>query len=227
MVIKILQNNNLIDFKLEISEINNVIERKSNFNFQLKNKGKYFMVRDLAWQVLLDTNVKELPVNLEHIAKHYNCLLAPYQNNMELFTALQDWDNLRTNEAFSCNISNYNIIGYNNNYPTVRKRFSIAHELGHLILKHNATNLDTDELETEAHAFATRILMPAGVLNALNVKSPAEISQLCNTSLQASTKRFERLEMLRERNKFYSSKLERQVLNNFKPYIEKNRGKYD
>ena len=71
------------------------------------------------------------------------------------------------------------VIGINSLHPTVRQRFSIAHELGHLILHKPALKIDqhafvsfrtsmsssaTDPDEVEANQFAAALLMPEALL---------------------------------------------------------------
>ncbi len=53
-------------------------------------------------------------------------------------------------------------IAYNKNHHIHRQRFTVAHEIGHLILGHNNRNKGRDrELdEKEAQIFATELLMP-------------------------------------------------------------------
>ncbi len=56
------------------------------------------------------------------------------------------------------------MITLNNTHPASRRRFTLAHELGHIVLSHETT-VTTDEherktLEAQADAFATELLMP-------------------------------------------------------------------
>lgn len=102
-----------------------------------------------------------------------------------------------------------------------RLRFGIAHEMGHALLKH--FGLTESELEKEAHMFAARLLMPLIVLKRLNIKSPEDIACLCDVSIQSAAYRFKRLQELKHRNKFLSSPLEKEVLNQFMGYITKQR----
>lgn len=59
---------------------------------------------------------------------------------------------------------------YNDDKPTVRKRFSVAHEIGHLFLGHLHGNSSSDMNaeknfdEIEANAFAAHILIPPAIL---------------------------------------------------------------
>ena len=80
--------------------------------------------------------------------------------------------------------------------------------------------LTTAEYEREANMFAARILMPMCVLRECNALTAARISNLCGTSLQASQYRADRLNILIERNKFYTSRLEQKVITQFKKFIK-------
>lgn len=57
------------------------------------------------------------------------------------------------------------VILVNENLPVVRQRFTIAHEIGHLIMGHRGVAFKTDadsreKMELEANLFAGEILMP-------------------------------------------------------------------
>ncbi len=73
-----------------------------------------------------------------------------------------------------------------------RRRFTLAHELGHIVLDHPLKpavyrNSEVDEnkpvTEVQANVFACHILMPAGVLATLHVSTVDEIMQICNVYL--------------------------------------------
>ncbi len=56
-------------------------------------------------------------------------------------------------------------MAYNESDPSVRKRFSVAHEIGHLLLGHPGQNssfdLESKDLfEVEANLFAAELLIP-------------------------------------------------------------------
>ena len=112
-----------------------------------------------------------------------------------------------------------------------RRRFILAHELGHIILGHvgrvgllnREPSPEDDPLEQAANVFASRLLAPACVLWGCNVQSAAEIAQLCGISQTAAQFRWERLQLLYQRGKFLTSPLERQVYAQFRPYIEAHR----
>jgi hypothetical protein len=77
------------------------------------------------------------------------------------------------------------------------RRFAIAHELGHFVLKHPAPDLSELEpaelschpLEHEANCFAMELLMPMAVVSSLHnanpmtLDAPAKLAQLCRVSI--------------------------------------------
>ena len=84
-------------------------------------------------------------------------------------------------------------IVYNDERPIVRKRFSVAHELGHLYMGHlhgNSSNdLNTDNFdEIEANAFAAQLLMPPIFLRKdikSGLKDPEQLAKKYNVSIDA------------------------------------------
>lgn len=108
-------------------------------------------------------------------------------------------------------------------------RYTIGHELGHIYLGHPLINgkyartFDiNDSNEYEAERFSIDILAPACVLWGLNLHTAKDISEACNISMTAARIRAERMELLYKRNMFLAHPLERQVFEQFKPFI-KNR----
>lgn len=106
--------------------------------------------------------------------------------------------------------------------------FTIAHELGHIVLGHELIRTDETRLtfnnskpraETDADMFATRLLSPACVMWALNLHTAEEISDICNVPITVARKRLARLEKLKERNKFLTSPAEKKVFKQFESFI--------
>jgi Zn-dependent peptidase ImmA (M78 family) len=87
----------------------------------------------------------------------------------------------------------YIFILYNDARSIVRKRFSVAHELGHLYLGHlhgNSSNdFNTDNFdEIEANAFAAHLLMPPTFLRKdikSGIKDPEVLAKRYNVSVDA------------------------------------------
>lgn len=120
-----------------------------------------------------------------------------------------------------------------------RRRFAVAHELGHLLtegptrllapgVRGFVTGKSTGDLmdETEgtpdyaADIFAIRLLAPACVLHELHIDSPGAIAGLCGLPPRAAAFRGERMTLLNRRDAYYTSHLERQVRFRFRPVIQ-------
>ena len=197
----------------------------------------YKKIRDLAWNILIKNGVSELPVNIYKICKQEGINVFSYKVSESFIESMGLTEEAELNDAFSMG----NTIFYNEEKSEQRRRFSIAHELGHILLHsdiefkiYNREPLPCElPIEAEANAFAARILAPLCVLQFLNLNSAREISEVCNISYTAAEARFSRLCEIRKRNKerrseknhgtFLLSRLERRVIENFGEYIEKNK----
>ena len=129
-----------------------------------------------------------------------------------------------------------------------RIRFTIAHELGHLLLGHvdqapahtivtpvlfRKSEAELSPEEQAANIFASRLLAPACVLWGLGAQNAEQIAAVCDISQEAASYRMERLRKLYRRNDeflqtrghpcFLQSPLERRVYGQFEAYIQANR----
>lgn len=183
--------------------------------------GKYKNARDAAWQCLIDNKVSSLPVKVNSIATANDITIIKYS----------DVDHRRLSDGESgvtCFAGDDIYIIYRDTEPVERCRFTIAHELGHILLGHRLIgdrlsrkfDLTKPESEQEADIFASRLLAPACVLWGLNLHTADEIAAVCNISMSAAQTRAERMQVLYKRNKFLTSSLERQVYKQFEDYIK-------
>lgn len=194
---------------------------------------RYKKVQDLAWKVLIDNRVSELPIKINNIAKHYNCAVRSYAQAKELLLTTNLTSHTKYTDAFTILIENKYVILYNQDNPLYRIRFSIAHELGHILLGHKLKQINDRPVtiinrepepsdlpeEVEANTFASKLLAPACVLHELKKEKPKEIAQICNISLQSATFKAEKIKQLNIRKLYYVSDLEKQVYQQFRNYI--------
>ena len=181
---------------------------------------KYYHISHLSRQCLIDNNVTELPVTLTQIISNNNWKLVQYEQ-------LKSINNKTYNKLMSENSGfaeytpsgNY-IIFYDSSQPVTTQRFTIAHEIGHILLHHFHIPVKTKE--KEANMFASRLLMPMCVLYECKVKNAQEVATLCNVSLISATYRYERLLLVKNRKKFYTDKNEKKLKNKFKTFIKTN-----
>lgn len=199
----------------------------------------YKKSRDLSWKVLKHNNVSSLPVDILKICKNEKIKVISYAQGMDLIRSLGLASHTVGNDAFCI----CNVIFYDDTTTSGRQRFSIAHELGHILLhsKHSREasvynrepTAHDNPIEHEANVFASRLLAPLAVLHYLNVNSAKEIAELCEISMIAAEIRYERLCKIRKRNSdfinagksgtFEMSRLEQKVIKNFKSFIEENK----
>lgn len=84
------------------------------------------------------------------------------------------------------------LILYNQQAALRRARWTIAHELGHCLLRHHEQRLGRGDgqlysaLEAEANAFAAALLAPASVLLAIGDLHGQRIKALCGISAEAA-----------------------------------------
>ena len=123
------------------------------------NYKDYQNVRDTAWRLLIDLNVSELPINTVKVCAELGIKLHYYEPTDE-------------SDGMSCYINDVLHIFVSSSVSPERRRFTIAHEIGHIILGHvgkyelvNHEPSSTDNpIEQAANVFASRLLAPACVL---------------------------------------------------------------
>lgn len=189
----------------------------------------YKKARDLSWEILLKADITNLPVDLSKVLKAVDVKAILYCD--AFFDA--DSPRLRGSDGFVTKIGGKKAIYLNEEKGTTqRRRFTMAHEIGHIVLDHPITpiiyrNSEVDEnqspTEIQANIFARDLLMPAGVLAKLHVTTVDEIMRICNVSYTSAQIRLERLTELYKRNKFGAHPLERQVISRFKDFIKNNK----
>ncbi len=175
---------------------------------------EYKKSRDLAWRILLNEGIAELPVKVGQLCQQMGISLRYYSPSDD-------------NDGISTIIDGQATILVSDRSHPMRQRFTATQELGHILLGHvgkyqlvNREPSSSDNpIEQEANVFASRLLAPACVLWALDARTPEQIAALCQISHQAAQFRAERMALLYERNKFLSSPLEQQVYLQFREFI--------
>ena len=108
--------------------------------------------RKIARKLLKDSKVVEIPVSLQKVLDHVK--------------SQQDLDVVKYNfgdkiSGMLVSIGDSATIGFNSEHAWVRRRFTIAHELGHLYMGHTCSGTDNaGNKEVEANQFAAELLIP-------------------------------------------------------------------
>ncbi|MDE6155471.1 MAG: ImmA/IrrE family metallo-endopeptidase [Eubacterium sp.] len=212
-------------------------------NKSINKYTSYKKARDAAWQLIIDMNINELPVKVSSIIRNLGIGLYTYQDNEDTIKKLGLDKITKTSDGFTLLMSNQYKVFYDSSKSNERIRFTLAHELGHIICKHEfqptaesyittrntEPSINDNPIETEANMFAARLLAPACVLHELKLFTAEEIAEHCCISQQAAEFRCQRLLLLEKRNKqflferdygcYYISNLEKQVKEQFSNYI--------
>lgn len=142
----------------------------------------YNLIKFAILAVFNDCNVKSFPINCFDILKNYNLIAHSYES---LPTELQEYCIKYSEDAFTFKDK----ICYNSNLPYGRIRFSLMHELGHVILKHS--QVKTLELEQEANFFASNILAPRMAIHYAGCKNESDVSKLFDITNEAAQYAFD------------------------------------
>lgn len=137
----------------------------------------------LARKLIKDAKIKEAPVSLqkiiEFLQKEYDLDVrrANFTNDVSgLLVRCKEVDD----EFFT--------IGFNENHPWCRRRFTIAHEIGHMLFNHvcDKNGIKSDN-EKEADTFAGELLIPTAFIKKDFSKLPdiPELSKLYRVSGEA------------------------------------------
>lgn len=189
----------------------------------------YQNIRDAAWKVLLDCHIDRLPVDLNAVCKNLGVRVLSYAESARVIEQAHLYHAVRNTNGLAFCLGGTPVILFNETLELPEVMFTVAHELGHLILGHVAPGATTaghqgpmwqaSPEETAANRFAARLLVPACVLWGLDVRTPDAIMELCQVTRQAAEYRAGRMNRLRKRQRFLTSPLERALYRQFLPFI--------
>ena len=169
--------------------------------------GKYRHLRNASWECLLDCNITCLPVQVSSISSQLDIGLYKYSQNAELLRK-KGLEYLMQAKGFAyMDPSGKLMIFFDDQQSRQQIRYTIAHELGHILLGHvdseNPQGLllqpSDAKLERAADSFAIRILAPACILHGLHITSAEEIGSVCDIPLNLARSRAKRMSALYKR----------------------------
>lgn len=152
----------------------------TNDNSVLVTKEKRTLIKNLTLDVLYKCQIHSLPVDLIPILDLYNITLLDSNQAVKygfIDFCYNDFD------GKNVYINGYRLIIYNLTHPISRQRWTIAHELGHILLGHKGQNRVN---EAETNYFAKELLMPMAVLVNMGATSVEDVCKVCNVSNVAS-----------------------------------------
>lgn len=186
---------------------------------QIPDQPRYAYARQRAYRLLCELEIERLPVDPWKVATSlpnvHICKWTDLRDNCNdddpLFIDKEGADaktqHLRGQADY--------LVVYDDrveNYQRVR--WTIAHEIGHIVLGHlvsfeatalcrgSLTEKDYKVLEREADTFAVNLLAPLTIINRLpSIQTKADIMKLCNLSGEASDNCMEELRLLKSGKK--------------------------
>ncbi len=189
----------------------------------------YQNARDAAWQILLDCGIDRLPVSLNIVCRELKIKVLTYEKGARIIQRTKLDQAAHRTDGMTFYMQNVPVVLYDEKTLPQRAKFTVAHEVGHIIMGHvkpgyftvaNREPQPGDAPEEQAaNQFAARLLAPACVLWGMGVHSAEEIMELCRISKSAAEFRAHRMAELYRRNQFLTSPLERKVYRQFQPFI--------
>ncbi|MFC0187617.1 ImmA/IrrE family metallo-endopeptidase [Fictibacillus aquaticus] len=167
-------------------------------------KADFVKAQNSADKVLKNNSIRELPIRVKQIANSFpNLKVRTYSwFAKKRGFSHQEVCNLVNSDEGCClyyeSLDEYLILYNDKILNKGRKRWTLAHELGHYVMNHNKisnnsslarsslTEDEYNEFESEANCFARELLAPPPVLNELMINDPNDISNLCEISNEAS-----------------------------------------
>lgn len=193
----------------------------------------------MVWNLYIECNIHSLPVSVITLCFKLGVKVLSYIEADKMLSILGLKQECLKRDAFAMHdfLDDHWYIFYNGEIiPRQQIKFNIAHELGHILLgheleklninhkqiefsKHNPVKSLEDIFEKDVFMFAIRLFAPAGILAALNIHSQYDIEYLCDLPPDIALIRAKRMKILYKRDKFYTSKLEQKILEQFDKFI--------
>ncbi len=203
---------------------------------QIPSRPRFNYAEEKARQVLLYCNVSTMPVDVRSLIKSSNkCIIKRYSKLIERYSfSKQDLvDEFGDDGAIlydARKVKPYTIVYNDVDKPSTRITWTLAHELGHLVLKHHIDfdetklsrgGLTDDEykvLDVEADAFAAELLAPIMVAISANWDSKVALMQHCGLSAVAARNRSRSIRKVINFKECYF-KYEREIYSSFFNHI--------
>lgn len=184
---------------------------------------KYVNPKEAAYICLKKHGMRQLPINVVEIARAMGIKVIK-NSDIGILGDIQSGVTLENNGVW--------YIVYDDTGTVKSNRFTVAHELGHIILghnfkrayqaKYNIYDIKPDE-EIDADKFAEMLLCPFCVLWGMNIHSAFYIETFCKVPRKVANVIEEKLKNVYKNNSALKTQLAQDVFENFKDFIENNK----
>ena len=190
-------------------------------------------LREVSWNFLITHNIKSLPIDAFSLAKKLGYKLYTYNEfSLIIGKPIEYLIDKYDNDGFVFWSKNKQcfVICYNSNLPSNIVRWTITHEIAHVVLGHVSQNTPTltrirkinrPQFEIEADGFTRRVLCPSIVLHNCQAFETQEIMALCGISQKAAKFRSDYMKTLEKRGMYRTDPLEIIVEKQFETFVVK------
>ena len=143
---------------------------------------RYEQIKEIVTDMYEDLGYTKIPVNVFELCHKLNIKVIHYS---ELSKNCAEYSHTISNDGFNLfnmNTSQYEIY-YNDLMPLERIKFTIMHEIGHIMLEHKDHK---EKNEKEANFFAKASLAPLGLIYRLRLKNSNEIAETFGISFECA-----------------------------------------
>lgn len=188
-------------------------------------------LRETAWQFLLDQKINKLPVSSLSVAQSNGYRVLTYKEFAKIIDKptsylIDTYDN--DGFVFWSKADQCYIICYNSDLPPTTCRWTVMHEIAHIVLGHvtpeappltRVRKIEHPRFEREADGFVRRVLCPSIVLHDCKAFEVSDIIKLCGISKEAANYRSDYIKKLEIRNKWRTDPFEVEVEKQFRLFI--------
>lgn len=146
----------------------------------------YDVVIEKITDVLIECQVHSFPLNCFDLLSHYGYRVFSYRELEEKNHEIYEMCISYSEDAF--HNGSGRIVAYNERRPSGRIRFSLMHELGHILLKHRGNGII---FEREANFFASHILAPRIAMHYASCLNCQETANRFGLTLEAADYAFQ------------------------------------
>lgn len=146
----------------------------------------YAAISQKAAEVLIQCQVTSFPVDCFALLENYGYRVFTYQELEDKSHEIYEMCISYSEDAFQHGSGK--IIAYNEQMPPGRIRFSLMHELGHILLEHRCSQ---PWAEREANCFASRLLAPRIAIHYACCKNLRDVAHRFDMTLEAADYAFQ------------------------------------
>lgn len=148
-------------------------------------KNRYDVIEESAVKLFMKLNISKIPIDPFEIVEALGIKLETYSQLTELTyeqKMLISKDGFCYEKELSSTESQW-IIAYNENMPSARVRFTIMHEIGHIILKHSE---HSELADSEANYFASYSLAPPPLIHEIKPEDYIDVAEIFDISKECA-----------------------------------------